>query len=100
MRERHTLITALIIVVLAGLAAALLLLVALVVWLAEQFGSIVAPCLVLGVSMALLAIVVYKVSLRDAIREVNERMGVIYDVTKAVREVVMWGIALLGKRNE
>ena len=43
-----------------------------------------------GVFLALLAMVVYRVALRDAMREIDERLGVIYDVTKVVREVFDW----------
>ena len=90
MRENRNYFAALIIVALAAPAAALLLVVALVVWLGEVMGSIIYPCLMVGVFLALLAMVVYRVALRDAMREIDERLGVIYDVTKVVREVFDW----------
>ena len=95
MRENHSHFAALIIVALAAPAAALLLIVALVVWLAELMGSVIYPCLILGLFFALLATIIYKVSLRDAMREVGERLSVIYDVTKLLREAVEWGVRLL-----
>ena len=95
MQEHRSFLVALIIVVLAALVAALLFVVALVVWLAELMGSILYPCLIVGLFLALLAIVVYKVSLRDAVRELHERIGVIYDVTKLLRECIDWGAKLL-----
>ena len=97
MHENRSYITALIIVALAAPAAALLLVVALVVWLSEIMGSIIYPCLILGLFFALLATIVYKVSLRDAMREMNERLSVIYDVTKLLSEVVGWGMRTLFK---
>lgn len=97
MHENRSYITALIIVALAAPAAALLLVVALVVWLSEIMGSIIYPCLILGLFFALLATIIYKVSLRDAMREMNERLSVIYDVTKLLSEVVGWGMRTLFK---
>ena len=95
MRENHSHFAALIIVALAAPAAALLLVVALVVWLSEIMGSIIYPCLILGLFFALLASIIYKVSLRDAMREVGERLSVIYDVTKLLREAVEWVMRIM-----
>ena len=88
MYENGTPFAALIIVVLAALAAAQLLLVTLIVWLAECFGSIVLACLAIGIFMAILGFVVYKVSLRAVMREMNERIGVIYEVSSIIRMAV------------
>ena len=95
MRERSSYFTALIIVVLAGLAAALLFVVALVVWLAELMGSVIYPCLIVGLLFALFAAIIYQLSLRDIIREIDERMDTIYAVTKTLRDVVEWAMRLL-----
>lgn len=100
MRENRSYFAALIIVALAAPAAALLFVVALVVWLAELMGSIIYPCLIVGLFFALLAAIVYKVSLRDTMRELHERIGVIYDVTKVIREGVEWGMRLLFRNIE
>ena len=100
MRERRFSFAALIIVALAAPAAALLLIVALVVWLAELVGSIILPALLLGLFFALLAIIIYKVSLRDAMREIDERFRAIYEVTRLLREGIAWGVNLFfGKRE-
>lgn len=99
MRERHSYFAALIIVALAAPAAALLLVVALVVTLAELMGSIIYPCLILGVFFALLATIIYKVSLREAMREIDERFAVIYEVTRLLRQGVEWGVRLLFREN-
>lgn len=90
MRENHSYFATLLIVALAALAAALLLVVALVVWLAELMGSVIYPCLLLGMLSAALAIILYKVSLRDIMREIDERISVIYEVMKLLREGVEW----------
>ena len=98
MHENRSHFAALIIVALAAPAAALLLVVALVVWLAELMGSVVYPCLVLGLFFALISYIIYKVSLRYAVREIDERLQVIYDVTRLLREGVEWGVKLLFRR--
>ena len=98
MHENRSHFAALIIVALAAPAAALLLVVALVVWLAELMGSVVYPCLVLGLFFALISSIIYKVSLRYAVREIDERLQVIYDVTRLLREGVEWGVKLLFRR--
>lgn len=99
MNDNRSYITALIIVALVAPAAALLLVVALVVWLAELMGSLVLPCLLLGLFFAVLATIIYKVLLRDAMREFDERWRVIYDVTKLLREGIDWGMKLLFRRE-
>ncbi len=95
MAEHRSPLPALIIVALAAPAAALLLVVALVVWLAELMGSVIYPCLLLGLSLALLAYIIYKVSLRDALREIDERWRVVYEATKLLRDGVEWCLRLL-----
>ena len=95
MAEHRSPLPALIIVVLAAPAAALLLVVALVVWLAELMGSVIYPCLLLGLCLALLAYIIYKVSLRDALREIDERWRVVYEATKLLRDGVEWCLRLL-----
>lgn len=95
MRENHSFLAALIIVALVAPVAALLFVVALVVWLAELMGSLIYPCLIVALFLAILAIIIYKVSLRDALREMHERMGVVYEVTKLLREGFEWIARLL-----
>ena len=98
MGERRSHFAALIIVALAAPAAALLFVVSVVMWLAELMGSLIYPCLIVGLFFSLLALVVYKVSLHDAMREVEERLSVIYDVTRLLREGIEWGMRLLFRK--
>ena len=100
MRENHSFLAALIIVALAAPAAALLLVVAVVVWLAELMGSLIYPCLLVGAFLAILALIIYKVSLRDALREMHERMGVVYEVTKLLREGFEWVMRVLSMQRK
>ena len=97
MPENGTPFATLIIVVLAALAAAQLLLAALVIWLAECFDSTITPCLVVGLFMALLGFVVYKVSLRGVMCEMHERIEAIYEVASLIRKAVEWGIGALSR---
>ena len=100
MHENCSYFAALIIVALAAPAAALLVVVALVVWLSELMGSLILPCLLVGLFLALLSLIIYKVSLRDAMREVDERLRVVYEVTHLLREGIAWGVRLFfGKRE-
>ncbi len=100
MGERRSHFAALIIVALAAPVAALLFVVGVVVWLAELMGSIIYPCFLVGLFFALLALVVYKVSLRDAMRDIDERLSVIYEVTKLLREGIEWGLRLIFRKME
>ena len=95
MHENRSYFAALIIVAMAAPVAALLFVAALVIWLAELMGSLLYPCLIVGAFMALVAMVVYCVSLRNGMRELHERISVIYDVTRMLREAVEWGMRLL-----
>ena len=99
MRENHSYFAALIIVLLAALMAALLFVVAFVVWLAGLMGTLLYPCLIVGLFMAVLAIAIYKISLRDYMREVHERIALIYDVMKMMREGVEWVRRLLFQKG-
>lgn len=95
MRDNQSYFATLIIVVLAVSIAAHLLVVALVVWLAGLMGSVLYPCLILGVLFAAIATITYKLSLRHIIREIDERMRVTYDIAKILREGVEWGMKWL-----
>ena len=103
MPEHHSLFAALTIVVLAALVAALLFVAAIVVWLAGIMGSVFYPCLIVGVVFAIIATIIYKVSLRQTIRQTEEHLGVIYDVAKIVNSALqrLFAIAdlFMGNRN-
>ena len=95
MRENRSYFTALLIVALAAPVAALLFVVALVVWLSEIMGSIVYPCLLIGAFFALIATILYKVSLRDVMREMDERIRLLSEFIGTLREGVEWVMRLL-----
>ena len=99
MRENRSCFATLIIVVLAALVAALLLVAAFVVWLAGLMGSLLYPCLIVGIALAIFALILDKVSLREAMRELHERIRVIYEVTRMLRECAEWVASLLFRRQ-
>lgn len=95
MQTNRSLFVALVVVATAILASMLLLTMALVVWLAEWFGSIVWPCVIVGVLMLFVALVVYKVSLRDTLRDYRERLNIVYDATTTLSEIFSFGVAAI-----
>lgn len=95
MQTNRSLFVALVVVAIAILASMLLLTMALVVWLAEWFGSIVWPCVIVGVLMLFVALVVYKVSLRDTLRDYRERLNIVYDATTTLSEIFSFGVAAI-----
>ena len=90
MQEHRSGFAALSIVLLAALAAALLLIVALVVWLSDLMGGILYPCIIVGGYMALIAIIVYNVSLRHALRAAHEEILAISEIAKIIRAALSW----------
>lgn len=95
MQTNRSLFVALVVVATAILASMLLLTMALVVWLAEWFDSIVWPCVIVGVLMLFVALVVYRVSLRDTLRDYRERLNTIYDATTTLSEIFSFGVAAI-----
>lgn len=99
MREHHSIFVALITVAMAALVAALLIVAAFVEWLAEWFGSVVAPCLIVGGFFAFLAFVVYRLALRSALREFDDHFSIIYEMMKLLHSGVDWLKATLHKES-
>lgn len=88
------------ITVVAALTSVLLFISALVSWLAEVFGSLKEPCLLVGTFMAVIAFVVYRVSLKSYFRQISEELSVIYSVSRVIRGWLDWAAALIGATNE
>ena len=99
MRADRPLFMPLAITVVSALLAALLFISALVAWLAEIFGSLKEPCLLVGIFLALMAVVVYFVSLKSYFRQISEELRVIYSVSRVVRDWIDWATAFLGKKD-
>lgn len=99
MRADRPFFVPLAITVVSALLAALLFVSALVSWLAEIFGSIKVPCLLVGSAMAIMALVVYKVSLESYFKQIGDELRVIYSVSRVVRSWIDWATALVGATN-
>ncbi len=85
----------------------LLLLAALVVWLSELTGSFIAASLIIAVFFAVLAVVIYLLSVRDGIRRISRRVDTVYEVADTAREGCRWAankflllLQLLGHGDE
>ena len=87
------------ITVVSALLSALLFISALVSWLAEFFGSLKIPCLLVGLFLALISTIVYKVSLKSYFLQISEELSVIYSVSRIIRGWIDWAAALLGTTN-
>lgn len=88
------------ITVVSALLAALLFVSAFVAWLAEVFGSLKIPCLIVGAFLAIIAIVVYRVSLKSYFRQISDELGVVYSVSRIVRGWIDWAAALVGSPKD
>ena len=86
--------------VLSAILAALLFISALVSWLAEFFGSLKIPCLLVGTFLAIIAAVVYGVTLKSYFRQIGDQLRVVYSVSRIVRSWIDWASALFGTPDE
>ena len=100
MRADRPFFIPLAITVVSAFIATILFVWALVAWLAEIFGSLKEPCLLVGAFMAAIAIIVYKVTLRSYFKQIGEELSVIYSVSRVVRGWIDWATALLGGTKE
>ncbi len=50
--------------------------------------------------MAVIAFVVYQVSLKSYFKQISEELGVIYSVSRVIRGWLDWATALIGATNE
>jgi hypothetical protein len=76
--------------VIATLLSILLLVVALIDWLAAFFGSLMIPCLIVALFMALLAALVYLYALRPSLAQARARFDIIYEVFRHIKRGVDW----------
>lgn len=76
--------------VMTALAALVLLIAAFVVWLASLVGSAAVAALIAGGFFAVLALVIYLLSVRAAVKRIRERLGVIYEVASRVQRGYAW----------
>ena len=79
------------------------MLTALVVWLSELVGSFIAAALILGGFFAVVAALIYLVSIREAVERIRARAETVYEVARIARSGYEWiteKIALLVRLND
>ena len=86
MRSDNSTLMLLLIVAIMGLLATALIVVAVVVWLSQYFGSVTLPCLFLALLMLLIAFIIYRVGLKAKVEEWEERVEVIYEMMSLLRD--------------
>ena len=80
----------LVVMVIATLMSILLVVIALIDWLAAFFDSLMIPCLLVALFMALLAVIVYLDALRPSLVQARERFDVVYEVFRHIKRGVDW----------
>ena len=75
---------ALVFFLVMALSAYVLLVTALVFWLAELLGSLPLAAVLLGGFTLLIALLTYQLAVRDAIARLRERWEVVYEVMRTV----------------
>lgn len=89
-KKSRAVVLPLILFLLTILPAIGLLIAALTIWLSYLFNSAIWACVVVGAGFLLIAIIVYLVSLRGAVKRVQERMETIYETSRAVQSGFEW----------
>lgn len=75
---------------LAAFFALALFIAAFVVWLWELTGSFLASTLIVGGFFAVLAAAVYFLSVRDAVRQIQDQVETVYNVARLVNTGYNW----------
>ncbi len=72
------------------LLAALLFIMAFILWLGELVGSIMMATFIIGVLFALVAMIVYIRSAQPALEHIREQTETIYEVAVRARDFAEW----------
>lgn len=83
-------VVALLLFGISVLMAILLLLTALLVWLTQATGSMIASSLIVGGCFVLLAFGVYRFSIRGTLEKIRARAETVYEVARAARSGYEW----------
>ncbi|HBX90074.1 hypothetical protein [Alistipes sp.] len=73
-----------------ALLAVMLGLTAAVAWLTQLTGSLVAASLVIGGFFAVIAAIIYRLSIRDAVEQLRTQVETVYDVARAAKSGYEW----------
>lgn len=80
---------------LTALTSIFMILTATLVWLSELTGSMIASAMIAGIFFAILASVIYLISLRPAFERLRDRMETVYDVARLAKEGYEWATGKL-----
>ena len=89
-QPRRHLITPIVVCGITALIAVVMLLWALVIWLAQLTGSMIWATLILGGVFALIALIVYLVSVRPAVQYISDQLDNIAEMAQIVRSGYNW----------
>lgn len=87
------LVAALLFFAIAALAAMLMVLTALVVWLSSLTGSLILSAAVLGLLFALIALAIYRFSICEELQKIRTQIETVYEVAYAARSGYEWLVA-------
>lgn len=83
-------VAALVFFVMAATIAIFLLLTALVLWLSMLTGSFIAASLIVAGFFAVIAAVIYLLSIREGVERIRDRLETVFDVAHAAKEGYEW----------
>lgn len=86
-------VAALLFFAISALAAMLMGLAALVVGLSSLTGSFLLSAVILGVLFALVALAIYRFSIREELRRLRTQIETVYEVAHAARSGYEWLVA-------
>ncbi len=78
-----------------AMIAAILIVTAFVVWLSGIIGSVIYTSLIVGVVLALMAVVIYFVWIREPLRRFQDKVGAIYEVSQYAKLGYEWAVKWL-----
>ena len=70
--------------------AVIMLLAALVVWLAKVLGAAELALIMVGAFFGLLALTLYMTVMRSVVAQVRDRVDTIYEVSRRTKEIYEW----------
>ena len=71
-------------------SAVIMLLAALVVWLARVLGAAELALIMVGAFFGLLALTLYMTVMRSVVAQVRDRVDTIYEVSRRTKEIYEW----------
>lgn len=83
-------VAALVFFVMTASIAIFLLLTALVIWLSVLTGSFIASSLIVAGFFAVIAVVIYLLSIREGVERIRDQVETVYDVAHAAKEGYAW----------